>query len=548
MRKLLLFVVLLIAGSNLSYGQTYSEVLGRPTDSAITVSILFDQAVSLYVEYGIVSGVYPSVTPTITNVANTPDEIDITNLSPNTKYYYRTRYKATGSGTYSASVEHSFHTQRAAGSSFTFTVEADEHLYDKKGVRNMYKISLANEAKDNPDFMIDMGDIFGDDHTPTTTTSADMNALHLDYRQYLGAICPSVPLYLCIGNHEGEKDYYLHQTPPNNIAVYGTLWRKFYYPNPEPNNFYSGNPDVESYGIGHPENYYAWTWGNALFVVMDVYRYDSDTAVKPEGWTWTLGFPQYTWLKNTLENSTAKYKFVFAHHTRGEGRGGVATAKYFEWGGYEQNGTNYTFATNRPGWAKPIHQLFHDNGVNIFFQGHDHLFAHEVLDSVTYQEVPMPSDSTYQIGMLANASAYVSDTIGGTGHLRVTVNQACVKVDFVRAYLPADTLSGVHHNGEVAFSYTIGDCASLGVNNLVEKTILKVYPNPAKDRINIDFNKLNGKQNPIVYVYDMQGQLLIQQQIIQGRTMLDISKLVKGMYLVKVTNDDNTSVSKFVKQ
>ena len=142
----------------------------------------------------------------------------------------------------------------------------------------------------------------------------------------------------------------------------------------------------------------------------------------------------------------------------------------------------------------------------------------------------------------------MSDTIGGTGHLRVTVNQACVKVDFVRAYLPADTLSGVHHNGEVAFSYTIGDCATLGVDNIAEKTILKVYPNPATDKINIDFNKISSKQNPVVYVYDLQGQLLIQQQITQERTVLNISKLVKGMYVVKVINDNNTSVSKFVKQ
>ena len=35
-----------------------------------------------------------------------------------------------------------------------------------------------------------------------------------------------------------------------------------------------------------------------------------------------------------------------------------------------------------------IHELLVQYGVNIF-QGHDHLFAHEVLDSVTYQEVPM---------------------------------------------------------------------------------------------------------------------------------------------------------------
>ena len=163
--------------------------------------------------------------------------------------------------------------------------------------------------------------------------------------------------------------------------------------------------------MGESENYYAYTWGDALFVVLDVYRYDSETSAKPDNWEWTLGQTQYDWLKTTLETSNSKYKFVFAHHVSGEGRGGIVQAKKFEWGGYEADGTTYGFTKNRPNMAKPIHQLFVDNKVNIFFQGHDHLFAHEVMDGIVYQEVPMPSDSTYQIGMLANADAYVSERV-----------------------------------------------------------------------------------------------------------------------------------------
>jgi hypothetical protein len=164
----------------------------------------------------------------------------------------------------------------------------------------------------------------------------------------------------------------------------------------------------------------------------------------------------------TLENCNAKYKFVFAHHVRGEGRGGITNAIQAEWGGYQRVnglvGNGYTFPQNRPvaaGWTKPIHKLFVDNKVSVFFQGHDHVFAHEMLDSVTYQEVPMAADSTYQIGKLANAGAYLSDTLDGTGHIRVTVAPNYSTIDYIRAYLPADTLSGLHKNGEVAFSYKV---------------------------------------------------------------------------------------------
>ena len=262
--------------------------------------------------------------------------------------------------------------------------------------------------------------------------------------------------------------------------------------------------------------------------MLDVYRYDSDTTPKPTNWAWTLGLTEYTWLKNTLENSTAKYKFVFAHHIRGEGRGGLTNATLYEWGGHDgPNGINYSFPSNRPGWAKPIHQLFIDNGVNIFFQGHDHLFAHEVLDSVTYQEVPMAADSTYQIGMLANANAYTSDTLAGTGHLRVTVNANCVTVDFVRAYLPADTVSGVHHNREIPFTYSLGNCTS-GVEVVPEQEKVMIYPNPATDRILVRTPAMEAK--PQLTLRSLLGQPII----IQNSNALDVSTLPNGVYLLNV--------------
>ena len=436
-------------------GKGFSEILGRPTNSSVTMSILFDQPSDVYWEYGISSGSYTSTTDKFLTVKGTPLEVDFTNLSANTKYYYRTRYKLAGTATtFDAGPERSFQTQRVPGSTYTFTVESDEHLYDKKGVQSIYQICLNNQALDKPDFMFSLGDTFGDDHQATTITSSELDALHKFYRPFLGTICHSVPLFICLGNHEGENDYYLSLTPPNNLAINGTLWRKFYYSNPFPNGFYSGNTDNEPYGIGSPENYYAWTWGDALFVVLDVYRYQNKTTEKPQGWNWSLGSVQYNWLKNTLEKSSAKYKMVFAHHVRGQGRGGITNAKLFEWGGYEENGTTYGFTANRPGWAKPIHQLFVDNHVNIFFQGHDHVFSHEVLDGVTYQSMPMPSDSTYQIGILANGDAYTSDVVDGTGHVRVNVSPSGLKVDYIKAYLPADE-NGSRKNGQVAFSYTV---------------------------------------------------------------------------------------------
>lgn len=513
-----------------TFGQLHSVILGRPTDHSITLSLLFDDSRDFRIHYGLVSGALSMNTAWNSALANIPIEPDLDGLQTNSRYYYRIEHKPSGSGiTSEFSPEYHFQTQRSSGSSFVFTLEADEHLYDKKGCANLYSICLENQANDAPDFMISLGDIFGDDHRPDSTSSGQMDTLHKVYRPYLGNLCHSVPFYVCLGNHEGENDYYLAQNPPNNIAVWGTQWRQFYYPNPFPDGFYSGNTDIENYGIGNPENYYAWTWGDALFIVLDVYRDQCDTSAKPKNWNWSLGFNQYEWLRTTLENATEEHRFVFAHHVRGQDRGGAISAKKFEWGGYQQDGTTYTFPQNRPDLAMPIHQLFVNYGVDIFFQGHDHVFAHEMLDGVVYQTLPMAADSTYEIGMLANADAFVSDTIDGSGHLRVSVNSACATVDYVKAYLPQDTLNGIHHNAEVAFSYTVGDCLiTETASDVPVESEVSLYPNPANNLL-----VLSGKAVGSIHHWELLSSLGTVVERGSGKT-IDTSRLSNGYYLLKM--------------
>ena len=114
--------------------------------------------------------------------------------------------------------------------------------------------------------------------------------------------------------------------------------------------------------------------------------------VDQNGGTWNPihGDPQYFWFRDTLRKSKAKYKFVFEHHLLGQLRGGVEVARDYEWGGQARGAGQPTFAQARPGWDKPIHDLMVENGVTVYFQGHDHLFARASLDGLTYVSVPMP--------------------------------------------------------------------------------------------------------------------------------------------------------------
>ena len=298
-----------------------SVLLGKPTDKSITINTIATVGMEDYVEYGTVSGVYTQKSATLKSLTGEPIEIVLSNLSPNTRYYYKNYFKLSGDLIFKAGAEHSFVTQRTNGSSFTFTVEADPHL-DEQSDPEIYRQTLRNILLDKPDFLIDLGDTFMSDKLPVKNYT-EIEKRHVLLREYFDIAGANAPLFLALGNHEGESGWELNGKE-NSLAVMATNIRKQYYPNPIPDSFYSGNSVQEQF-VGLRENYYSFEWGSALIVVIDPYWY---TMEKPnaDGWGWTLGKQQYDWLKGTLENSNASYKFVFAHQLVGgdsQGRGGV---------------------------------------------------------------------------------------------------------------------------------------------------------------------------------------------------------------------------------
>lgn len=430
--------------------QKFSEILGRPTNSSVTMNILMGQANDVYFEYGTSSGNYTLKSSKQTTVTGTPLQTDLTNLIANTKYFYRTRYRLNGStSAYSAGSEHSFRTSRAAGDRFTFAVEADPHL-DVNSDTSAYKLTLQNILSANPDFMIDLGDMFMSEKQ-TGVNQTIITDRHLLYRPLFGSVCHSVPLYLVIGNHEGELGWMLNGTN-SCLPVMASNTRKLYYPNPEPNSFYSGNSKTENF-VGLRQNYYSWQWGNALFIILDPYWY---TTNKP-GWGWTLGADQYNWFKGVITASTAKYKFVFCHQLVGgngnDARGGTEFAQLFEMGGNNTDGS-YGFDSNRPGWQKPVHRLMKETNTTIFFHGHDHFYGKQEKDGIIYQEVPQPSNKNITKTSAADYGYVNGIILPGRGFLLVTVTNSNVKVDYIKTYLPAEE-NGTEKNKTVGDSYTI---------------------------------------------------------------------------------------------
>ena len=438
-------------------GLISAEILGRPTDQAITVNVIPAQDGKIFFEYGTESGIYTSQTQTQSASAGVPLNAVMDNLQRNTQYYYRARYQPVGISDFATGNEHTFVTQRDLGSTFTFTIDADPHNRDPNFNAELYGITLSNALNDRPDFHINLGDTFMTEKLQINTLQGVIGT-YADIRPHLGMIGADAPLFLVNGNHEGELGWLLNGTD-QNLAVWCTETRHEYYPNPTPNEFYSGSTAQEQF-IGIRDGYFAWTWGDALFVALDPFWY---TRSKPrpqanDNWVWTLGKEQYDWLKQKIENSNAKFKFIFIHNLVGgnnsDARGGIESAGYYEWGGQNQDGS-WGFDSHRPGWGIPIHQLLVKNKVSALFHGHDHVFVKQDLDGIVYQECPQPSITKYDNTQLAQQYGYVhGDVVSSSGHLRVKVTPEKAIVEYIRAYLPKDENPN-RQNRQVAYIYTV---------------------------------------------------------------------------------------------
>ncbi|MGY8988277.1 MAG: T9SS type A sorting domain-containing protein [Flavobacteriales bacterium] len=85
----------------------------------------------------------------------------------------------------------------------------------------------------------------------------------------------------------------------------------------------------------------------------------------------------------------------------------------------------------------------------------------------------------------------------------------------------------------------------LFVDNLEVSEILNIYPQPATNNLNIEL-KLNNHDENKVYIYDIQGNILLSSIINQNsnNVHLDVSKFHSGIYFVKVQSKNHLYTKK----
>jgi hypothetical protein len=87
------------------------------------------------------------------------------------------------------------------------------------------------------------------------------------------------------------------------------------------------------------------------------------------------------------------------------------------------------------------------------------------------------------------------------------------------------------------------DCAAIGVQDLTPESLLLIYPNPTSNTLTIE-TIIKGHLS----ILNLSGKELLQQEITEKYTAIDVSVLENGVYVMKVIGEKGVQVGKLIKQ
>lgn len=140
-----------------------------------------------------------------------------------------------------------------------------------------------------------------------------------------------------------------------------------------------------------------------------------------------------------------------------------------------------------------------------------------------------------------------SENCDSTVTLHLTVNETSSTIDSVFATEPYTWIDGVTYmesiegpsvtlenewgcDSVVTLYLTIGD----GIGDYRSLRQLLVWPNPAKDQVNVSLSAVMPDPNMEVRIYDIYGRLLQSHKWQSEQTSIDLSSFAQGIYIIKV--------------
>ena len=99
------------------------------------------------------------------------------------------------------------------------------------------------------------------------------------------------------------------------------------------------------------------------------------------------------------------------------------------------------------------------------------------------------------------------------------------------------------HDGNMNGTVNVTSTAGISENNLLS---FEMYPNPVSDLLNIQLP--TGSEKAEVSVFDYTGRLVSSKTISSNDTAIDVQKISKGIYMIRVATNTKIGVQRFIKK
>ena len=99
------------------------------------------------------------------------------------------------------------------------------------------------------------------------------------------------------------------------------------------------------------------------------------------------------------------------------------------------------------------------------------------------------------------------------------------------------------HDGNMNGTVNVTSTAGISENNLLS---FEMYPNPVSDLLNIQLP--TGTEKAEVSVFDYTGRLVSSKTISSNDKAIDVQKISKGIYMIRVAANNKIGVQRFIKK
>jgi uncharacterized delta-60 repeat protein len=86
------------------------------------------------------------------------------------------------------------------------------------------------------------------------------------------------------------------------------------------------------------------------------------------------------------------------------------------------------------------------------------------------------------------------------------------------------------------------------VNDSPDQNDVMLFPNPATDKLFIDYPNLYAPKEVSIKICNIQGSILMSQTLLKNTPEINVAHLPKGLYFISITLDRKTIIKKFVKE